>query len=294
MVAVAVNFAALGSHWAQAVQVFDDMGQQVQIPSPAVRIIALYGAYNEILAAMGLEERLVGRTKTDVLPPSILSKPSIGTHMRPNVEMVMGLRPDLVVQEAGRREALLAVDQLKKEGVPVAVFHITSFSRLFSVIQRLGILTGEPDRTRQLIESLKARLDRVQIRIQAVKERPSVFFEVRYPNLLGAGRESMVNEIIEFAGGRNCLKLSKKLVRIDMEELIACNPAFYLVQRGPMNPKPAQIASRPIFGTLSAVKEGRVLIVDEQIYSRPGPRSIDAVEQLSRFLHPHLWPDGGR
>ena len=83
-----------GAAWADEIHVKDDTGRELVLERPAERIIALYGAYNEILAAMGLEDRLVGRTKADVLPPSILSRPSIGTHMRPNVELVLALEPD--------------------------------------------------------------------------------------------------------------------------------------------------------------------------------------------------------
>ena len=119
------------------IQIVDDQGKGITLPHPARRIIALYGAYNEILAAMGLEDRLVGRTKADALPSSILTKPSIGTHMRPNIELILGLKPDLIVQSAGRRDAMLIVEQLRKEGLHVAVFRPENFDELFSVIKRL-------------------------------------------------------------------------------------------------------------------------------------------------------------
>ena len=120
------------------IQIVDDQGKEVTLPHPARRIIALYGAYNEILAAMGLEDRLTGRARADSLPPSILTKPSIGTHMRPNIELILGLKPDLIVQSAGRRDAMLIVEQLRKEGLHVAVFRPANFDELFSVIKRLG------------------------------------------------------------------------------------------------------------------------------------------------------------
>jgi iron complex transport system substrate-binding protein len=118
--------------------------------------------------------------------------------------------------------------------------------------------------------------------------RPSVFFEVRYPNLLGAGQQSIVNDVILKAGGINCLPNSKKLVRINIETLVGYNPEVYVVQRGPMNRNPADPKSRPNFRVIKAVDEGRVLFVDEHIFSRPGPRSVEAVERLASFLHPNL------
>lgn len=281
-----VGLALAGTAEAREVRIVDDFGYSVTLPSPARRVIALYGAYNEILGAMGLEERIVGRTKADVLPPSILSRPSIGTHMRPSAEIVLALKPDLILQSAGRREAMVAVEQLRKEGFPLALFNPDSLEALLSVIRRVGTLMGEEPSAEKLILSIQERLAGVEFRLQGVTERPGVFFEVRYPNLLGAGRGSIVHDIILRAGGLNCLEDNKKMVRIGMESLIQRNPAAYVVQRGPMNRNPSQPSGRPHFGVLQAVKRGRVLFVDEQIYSRPGPRSAEAVESLAAFLHP--------
>ncbi|RJR42264.1 MAG: ABC transporter substrate-binding protein [Desulfobacteraceae bacterium] len=266
--------------------VTDDFGSRVSLAVPAQRIIALYGAFNEILAAMGLEERIVGRTKADSLPPSIISKPSIGTHMRPNIEVILALKPDLIIQSAGRKEGAAMVDQLRKAGLSVAVFSPNSFDGLFSVIRRLGVLTGEKPAGENLVGSIEKRLAEVETRIRGVESRPSVFFEVRHTNLLAAGRGSIVNEIIERAGGQNCIDLPKKMVRIGMETLIEKNPQIYLVQKGPMNQNPSLPSERSQFEVLDAVKKGRFLVVDEQVYSRPGPRSVEAVEELARFLHP--------
>ncbi|MBW2709569.1 MAG: ABC transporter substrate-binding protein [Deltaproteobacteria bacterium] len=271
---------------ASDMRIVDDLGQRITLPHPAMRIIALYGAYNEILAAMGLEERLVGRTKADSLPPSILSKPSIGTHMRPNVEMILGLKPDLIIQSAGRKDSMTVVHQLKDEGLQAAVFHPINFENLFSVIERLGVLTGESSRAEELIDSLQSRLTKVEHRLQGINHRPRVFFEVRYPNLLAAGRGSIVNDIILRAGGVNCIEHKKKLVRIGMDTLIKQSPEVYIIQRGPMNKNPSNPSERPNFHVLGPVKTNKIMFVDEQVYSRPGPRSVRAVEALAAFLHP--------
>jgi iron complex transport system substrate-binding protein len=277
--------------WAGNLQICDDAGQTVALAKPAHRIIALYGAYNEILAEMGLLDRLVGRTKADTQPPEIVAKPSIGTHMRPNVEMILGLQPDLIIQDAGAQEAMPGLEQLRQQGVAVAVFHPDSFDSLFGVIQRLGVLTGEPGRAEALIQNLQGRLAAVAAKLESITSRPKVFFEIRYPNLLGAGTASMVNDIIQRAGGVNCLTIAKKIVRLNLEAVIAANPDVYLVQQGPMNPNPEKVNERPNYGILRAVQSGRVLVVDEQLYSRPSPRAVQAVAQLARFLHPDRFPE---
>ncbi len=276
------------------IEVTDDTGRIIRLDKPAQRIIALYGAYNEVLAGMGLEDRLIARTKVDDTPPSLLAKPTIGTHMRPNVEMVLGLKPDLIVQGGGRKEAMAAVEQLVQVGLTVAVFSPTRFADLFSAIDRLGKLTGAEPEANRLAASLKARLDAVHSKLEGTSRLPRVFFEVRYQNLLAAGTDSMVNEVIERSGGVNCVTSRKKFIRMDIESLIALNPDFYVVQVGSMNRSPARPEDRPGFQVIEAVKHGRVLTVDEKMFSRPGPRSVEAVEKLASFLHPGAWSRNNR
>jgi iron complex transport system substrate-binding protein len=270
------------------VEITDDRGQAVRLPAPAKRIVPLYGAFNEILGAMGLADRIIARTRADELPPEILDRPVIGTHMRPNAEMIVALKPDLALQMGGRDEAVLPLAELEARGVPVAFFQANSFEELFGVIRRLGLLTGEPGAAARLEDSLRARLARVAGLLGPDPVRPRVFFEVRHPNLLAAGRKSMVSEVIERAGGRNCVEADAKLARLGEEELLRLNPEAYLRQRGAMNQDPAPPQSRPGYGLIQAVKTGRVLTVDEGRYSRPGPRSVEAVEELAAFLHPEI------
>jgi iron complex transport system substrate-binding protein len=270
------------------VQITDDLGQVISLQEPAKRIISLYGAYSEILFAMGLEDLLVARTRADFFPRAILSKPSVGTHLRPNMELVLGLQPDVILQASGRKYGHEVIRQIADKGLAVASFRPTTFEELFSVIHRLGTLTDHEEAADRLVKQLRNRLQQLSRRLAATEHRPSVFFEVRYPNLLGAGQQSIVNDVILKAGGINCLPNKKKLVRINIETLVGYNPEVYVVQKGPMNRNPADPKSRPNFRVLKAVEEERVLFVDEHIFSRPGPRSVEAVEKLAAFLHPDL------
>jgi iron complex transport system substrate-binding protein len=270
------------------VRVTDDLGQVIVLKEPAQRIISLYGGYSEILFAIGAGDKLVARTMADRFPPSILDKPSVGTHLRPNMELVLGLQPDLIIHAQGRKHGHEVIRQIQQKGLTVAVFQPRNFSELFSVIDRLGILTGEVANAQALVKEQRSRLRQIDLRLAKSRDRPKVFFEVRYPNLLGAGQGSIVNDVILKAGGINCLPNEKKLVRINIETLVDYDPDVYLVQRGPMNRSPGRPESRPNFQVLKAVQQGRVFFVDEYIFSRPGPRSIDAVEKLAAYLHPDL------
>ncbi len=246
---------------------------------------------------MGLADRLVARTKADTFPPAIAALPSIGTHMRPNLELIVGLGPDLVLQLGGRQEAVQAVYDLERFGITTAYFMVANFEDLFRVVEKIGLLTGESGRANELNKSMRERLDRIammSVMNKVSSDRPLVFFEVRSPNLLTVGKASMVTEIIEKAGGTNCIQSDRKLLRVNDEELLRLAPTIYLVQRGPMNPTPVPLAQRSRLAGLPAVINGHVYEVDEQLFSRPGPRNVDAVEWLAKLLNSDLKQNTGK
>lgn len=264
------------------VVVTDDLGRKIRLDAPATRIIALYGAFNEILADLGREETLIARTTSDQLPPSIVAKPAIGTHLRPNAELILGLAPDLVLQLGGRGEAMEPVRFLEERGLKVAVFNLETFAQLFSVMERLGVLTGSQDQAQARIASMQTELARIGAANSG--PRPRIFFEARYPSLLAAGQGSMVSEIMAKAGGVNCVTAPDKLVRLGEEEVLRLAPDIYILQQGPMNPAPVPLAERSLFRTLGCLGSGQVFTVDQGVFSRPGPRSLDAVRKLSTII----------
>ena len=230
----------------------------------------------------------MARTNADRLPASITRLPVIGTHMRPNIEAVLAQKPDLVLQMAGRKEASLPVEALRKHGLRVAVFHASTFAELYSVIRRVGVLTGSSDQAEAMVRGMEARLTDIDDRLSATTKRPRVFFEVRSPNMLAAGQAGLVDEIIRRAGGVNCVADAAKFSRVSEEEVIRLAPEAYVIQRGPMNPAPLPLTQRPRLRSIPAAQSGRAWFVDEQKYSRPGPQSVDAVAELAALLHPEI------
>ncbi|MEJ2672462.1 MAG: ABC transporter substrate-binding protein [Deltaproteobacteria bacterium] len=275
-------------HRLNAARITDDLGATVSLATPPQRIISLYGGLTEILRALGVGNRVVARTQGDKTLKGI---PTVGTHLQPNVEMILALKPDLVVQ-GGVAKGIPALKRLEAAGVPVAMFAPHDFTGLFHTITRLGALTGKGQVAAALNRSMRAQLAEVARRV-AGRGQPRVFFEVRELNLLGAGRGSLVNDIISRAGGKNIVTSPKKLTLYSLEALIQANPDVYIIQKGPMNRSPDNIYKRPYFQELKAVKNHRVLVVSESLYSRPGPRSAEAVEELARFLHPEAWENQG-
>lgn len=236
----------------------------------------------------------MARTDADVSPARIAGLPVIGTHMRPNVEAVLAQKPDLVLQMAGRKEASLPVEALRRRGVPVAVFRAETFAELYAVIRRVGVLVGSENRAEDMVRGMRARLAALDARVGTAKNRPRVFYEVRSPDMLAAGNGGIVAEIIRHAGGVNCVADAGKFARVSEEEIIRLAPEAYVIQRGPMNRAPLPLDKRPRLAVIPAARTGRAWFVDEMKYARPGRQSVDAAEELARLLHPELFPATAR
>jgi len=283
----------------------DDQGTIIRLEQPATRIIPLYGAFTEMLFAIGAGSHVAARTEADQFPEEIKALPSVGTHMRPNVEMIIGLKPDLVIQSVSRRESLAEMESLNRAGIPVAVFAPKNLAEIFSTMISLGYLTGKEQEAEAKVAGLKQRLSRVQARLGldstqvshvdpqtetaapcGIHERRRVFFEVRSEPLTAAGRGSIVQDILAVAGAENVVRSNRTLLLYNLEALLFDNPDLYIVQTGPMNRNPVDPRERVHFDQLKAVREGNILYLDELLYSRPGPRCVDAVEQLAEKLYP--------
>lgn len=260
----------------------DDDGAEIRLAAPAKRIVALYGAFSDMLLEMGLGDRLIARTLADTRP-ELAALPVIGTHMRPNFESVAALRPDLILQFEGRREAQEQVQRLRALGLNVAVFHGANFADMFRIMHSIGLLADEEAKAEACVAALRERLAAIAAS-RAGKPRPRIFFEIRSPNLLAAGGDSMATAIIEAAGGVNAVSLPDRVARLNEEELIRLDPDIYLIQKGPMNASPVPLAERPHYRTLRAVKTERIKMVDEALFSRPAPGAIRAAEELAAWL----------
>ncbi len=270
------------------ISVEDDSGGLVILPSPAKRIVSLYPALSEIVDALGFGTRVLGATKRDPLYSRIPGIEIVGTHMRPNLEIIVGLAPDLVLQGSSRHDALVVTEALKRRSIPVALFCPYTFEQLFSAIRRIGILLGAEDKSKQLTKNLKKKLLEINNRYPACEPRPKVFFEINRVNLLGAGTRSIVNDIILKAGGENVVNVPKRIVRFNREALLKAKPDIYVVQKGPMNRGASTLFDSAFFYSIPAVAKGNVLLVDEYLFSRPGPNSVKAVEILAKFIYSHF------
>ena len=234
------------------------------------RIVVLYAAASPVLKELGVSDRVVGVTRTDHTFKGVRS---VGSHLRPNMELLKALKPDLIV--AGSKRAF-PEEISKRLRTDVFYYDPRSLEDILFKIKALGKLLKRQKRAEELIKRLKGKLEEVK----PLKSKPTVVYEIMERPLKVAGSKSIINSIIAHAGGENLVKVKKKHVLISPERVISLNPDVYIYQVGPMNKKPTTPSERPYYKSLRA----KVIKVDEYEFARPGINAFQAVVDLNRIF----------
>jgi iron complex transport system substrate-binding protein len=218
--------------------------------------------------------------------------PSITTNLSDiNIEQIVLLKPDLVLAtEINTPEQVKAL-----EDVNITVFYLPNpadLEGLYDNLETVAKLTGKQETADKMIPSLRNRIQAVEDRLKNVETRPVVYVELdgtdpAKPWTTGPGTFQAL--IIEMAGGRNAGdEMSSEWGQISQEELIVKNPDFMLVD-AVWGTTLEQVTQRPGWQALKAVQNKQVVPMDFNLFSRPTPRLVDAVEMLAKMLHPEVF-----
>ena len=259
----------------------DDFGDTLSAGAPPRRIVSLNPSTTELLFAIGAGNRLVGRTTYDMWPAAARAVPDLGPGLRPNVEAVLAVHPDLVVLYASddNRDA---ARRLRAAGVPTAAFRVDRIADFERVTRALGTLTGDSAAAQATVDSVRATIARVRTATASLP-KPTVFWPLYDQPLLATGSGSYLNELIEVAGGRNIYGFMKEpSPRVTFEDLVRRDPDIVLTSP---ESRPRYLAD-PRWNALRAVRDGHLLVVDTTLVLRPGPRLGEAARSMALLLHP--------
>jgi iron complex transport system substrate-binding protein len=277
----ALALAACEKSTRNAAAVRDDFGDPVRIGVAPTRIVSLNPATTEILFTLGAGSRLIGRTKYDLWPDSARLIPALGDGIRPNVEVVLGTHPDLVLLYASQ-DNRPAAERFRSAGVntlSLKVDHIVDFRRTVSL---LGVILHASARARTVIDSVQNTLDRVQAATKG-STRPTVFWHIWDAPLITIGAGSFMNELVDIAGARNVYAdIKGPSAEISLEDVARRDPDFILA--GPVGAK--QIRSDPRWRIVRAARDKKIFVVDTLLVARPSVRLGEAAVSIANLFHP--------
>jgi len=275
--------AASASSASGPITVTDGSGATVTLQQPAVRIVSLAPANTEIAYAIGAGDKMAAGTSYDDYPEEAKSLPKIGDFANPNVEKIASFEPDLVLAAAGIQDKLRS--KLETLGMQVYVVDPKTYDGVMTDITNLGQLTGSSERAQQVADAMKQAKDDVQAQVASLS-RPATFLEIYSKPLMTAGADTFIDDMITLAGGANLgATAGSGFPTFSTEVLFKNDPDVYIADSGSMS-KPGDITKRAGFGVLTAVKDGHVYVIDDNLIARPGPRLAQGLQELVKMIHP--------
>jgi len=267
----------------------DFLGREVAVPENPRRIVALVPSLAEIIFALGGGKRMVGATRFANHPPEAAELPRVGSYPRPDLERILALEPDLVLatRDGNPPEVVERLDAL---GVPAYVVNPANLEQLFDTIRRIGDILGASETAEAMIRDFRKRLEAARDHWRG-RKRTRVFMQIGTDPMVTVGGDTFLNELLETAGGENVMADRDAYPMVGAEPVVALRPEVILIttmeQGANFEAAKREWESWP---EIPAARNGRVHLVDSDLYDRPSPRTILALEELVRLLHPETAP----
>lgn len=261
--------------------------------SPYPSIVSLVPAMTEIVYYLGLEKQLIGVTEHCNYPEDAKYKYKIGTFAYPELQKILPINPDIVLANKSLHKEI--IKKLREYNIKVLDFSYSSLDDVFNMINEIGKICGDENRTVSLVNSLKNRVNNLNNKIK----KPRVLRLMSTNPYIVPGTSSFQYDALKLAGAQLMdFKTNDSYVKISMEQIIEFDPEVILfcgIKEGQYaKPKcKGCSAEKPIchrtindiindeWKNIKAVKEGRVYPLSCDILCRPSPRLIDGIEILN-------------
>jgi iron complex transport system substrate-binding protein len=263
--------------------IVDDFGDSVAL-APAARIASLNPTTTEFFFAIGAERRLVGRDHFDEWPVAAKSLPDLGPGLGPNVEKILAARPDIVVLSAAN-DNRAAARALRAAGVRVVGLKIDRIADFRRAAMTLGALAGDTAAARYTVDTVERTLGRIRAATAPLRH-PRVLWYLWDNPILVLGSGSYQSELLAIAGGDNVYSdRAEAAAQVSLEDVLRRDPEVILLDPG----KASLIRQSPRWKNVAAVRDSRLMDVNDALLNRPGVALGMAASSLARALHPG-WP----
>jgi len=264
----------------------DETGRKVVVPDHPHRVICLMPSVTDTVFALGAGDDVVGISDYTKYPAAALTKPSVGDLIKPSIETILSLHPDLVIgyQPAGPMEV---TDQLERVGIPIFLVRHNALHGIAGIMHSVETIGEALNRTSQadaLVRSLQQRVDAVRARTKGLPA-PRVFMPIWYDPITTIGKNAFITEVIEAAGGQSVTDdLPAEWPQISMEVVLERAPDALLLVRGGKTTLKV-LENRPGWSSMTAITAHSIYYVDDRI-NFASPVAIDALEDLAKQFHP--------
>ena len=264
----------------------DDRQNTVRIQTAPERIVSLSPAATEILFAVGAGSKVVGKVQDIAdFPREAHSIPEVATFSGVDVEKIVALRSDLVIADASLTKPDV-LQHLRATGLPVVELLAPDVNGTLADIRLVGRAADADARAGDLVASMRAQIDQISAATAGLPQ-PRTFYEIdATKEIYGPTDGSPLVDMIKLAGGQPITTGSTTVAAIPLERLVSADPEVIVLGDAAYGVKAADLAKRPGWSGMTAVKNGAIRPVDDIVITRPGPRLVEGLRALALAIHP--------
>jgi len=267
----------------------DDLGNVISFDKIPNRIITLAPNLTETIFELGLDKYLVGNTVYCDYPEAAKKIEKVGNMLTFNYEKIVTLKPDLVfiTVEGNTKDTY---DKFNELGIKIFVSNPRNYAGIKKTISDFGKIFNSEKIVDSKIAKWDSVINSIKIRAKNYPEKCAMSVIELRPIMI-AGKNTFVNEYLQICGLKNIAEDSPmNYPTFSREEILNRNPDYIIFPTGGDDNISSVRNAYPEWVRLNAIKNNHVLFVDRNLYSRPGPRFVEAVSDLFNRLH-SLEPD---
>lgn len=264
--------------------VTDSNGETVTIPAEPQKIVSVAPNLTELVYELGAGDLLIARSDYCDYPSEVSEVESVGTIFAPDMEKMVSLEPDLVLASTHfDGESAAKIQELS---IPaLTLFEENSMEGVYTMIETLGQVLNRSEQAADCVETMKTEIDGVAEKVKDAAP-PTVYYAVDFGENgdFTAGGDTFAGTMIALAGGDNIAK-DVSGWSITLEQIIEKDPSIILIGEAMKD----DFISHPNYSGLTAVKEGRVYGIDNNLLDRQGYRNAEGVRALAEIFHPEAF-----
>ena len=245
------------------------------------RIVVLDPAAVEMIYMLGAEDKIVGVAnleRSKVWPEEKVAKlESVGTFIKPSLERIITLKPDLVIMSALTDDNLN--NGLKSNNIEAKRIQANSIEEIFTNFMEVAKMLGKENEANKIIAEKRAKLE--EIKKMAAINKKGLFVMSASP-LMVFGNDNLPNDIMKLLNIKNIAENQKgRNPIVTPEFIIKENPDIIIT----LLPNPSQIvATNPQLKNVNAIKNNKFIVVNSSQILRGSPRTIDQIEEIAKAV----------
>lgn len=263
--------------------VTDDLHKKIEIELSPQKVITLAPNLTELVFELGQGNKIIGNTNYCNYPDSAKKIENVADLLSVNLEKITDLKPDLIfITAEGNSKA--DYNKLISLGFKVFVSNPRNFAGIKKTMLDMGKIFRVSEKAEAIVNNWNERIDSVKKTHEQIVAG-SVMFLISTNPIYSVGKNTFVHQILTLAGLKNITSdTDVNYPLLNREEILARNPNYILLYETNNNNVSEILKAYPEWNTLSAVINDRVFFINADLFSRPGPRFVDAVEKLNQMI----------